>query len=65
MCLFIGPLWEHFIECENPVVYFLKFWDDDTMESITYQSNLYNHQSQKSILVLRKMCCMVLLESIW
>ena len=37
---FLGPIREHFTACENPVDYSLKFWDDDIMEYLTYQSNL-------------------------
>ena len=54
ICFFLEPVREHVIAFENPVDYFLKFWNDDIMESITCQSNLYIHQSQKSTLVLKK-----------
>ncbi|XP_047138546.1 piggyBac transposable element-derived protein 3-like [Hydra vulgaris] len=49
-----GPVNVHFDECENPVDYFLKYIDDEIMESITYQSNLYIHQLQKKDPVVTK-----------
>ena len=44
----------HFADCDNPVDYFLKYWDDEICDSIIYQTNLYIHQSQKKVPILKK-----------
>lgn len=39
--LFLGPIKECFSQCSTPGDYFLKFFDDDIISDIIYQTNLY------------------------
>ena len=47
-----GRAEEHFIECNLPCDYFLKFFDDNIRENIVFQTNLYIQQRQKGKSIL-------------
>lgn len=51
---YLGPVKVHFADCENPVDYFMKYFNEQIIDSIIFQSNLYIHQSQKRVPILTK-----------
>lgn len=52
--VYLGPIEDHFADCRNPVNYFLKYFDSNTVESIVYQSNLYITQTERRVSMITK-----------
>ena len=50
----LGPKKEHFADCATPGDYFLTFLDNDLVNDILFQTNLYANQRQHNIPAIKK-----------
>ncbi len=48
-CFALGPIADHFADCETPGDYFLHYFDESTRHDIIYQTNLYINQRQRHV----------------